>query len=184
MQQCHDDHPSDDLVEQETPRFRKMKPRVGVQYQQKVSKAPLAFDQYESTRPNASKLSMEYAHLTEQEVKEYQQGHHCNHKGELCRCLSSLIWKRDPTTTEASFCAPWNAWTRSVFFAIQNKSPISIPGILVLTISTDMDSKWDGGGYHLLKRLIGASWSSPPGVGCRLSFSSTTVWFKVGVTVL
>ena len=76
MQQCYD-HPSVEL--EEAPRFKRMKPRVGIQYQTKVSKGPLPSDQYESTRPIPSQQSTEYAHLTEKEVKEYQEGH----KGEL-----------------------------------------------------------------------------------------------------
>ena len=77
MQQCYE-HPAEELV---VPRFKRMKPRVGIQYQTKVAKAPVVSlsDKYESTRPVPSLLSTEYAHLTEHEVKEYQDGH----KGEL-----------------------------------------------------------------------------------------------------
>jgi hypothetical protein len=76
QQQCYE-CPAEELV---MPRFKRMKPRVGIQYQTKVPKASLPFDKYESNRPIPSQLSKEYAHLTSQEVDDYQKG--CD-KGEL-----------------------------------------------------------------------------------------------------
>jgi hypothetical protein len=59
----------------EEPRFKKMKPRVGSQYQIKVPKAPCyhhhlgGCSKYESVRPAPNKLSTEYTHLTMEEVE-------------------------------------------------------------------------------------------------------------------
>ncbi len=71
QQQCYE-YPVEEL---EVPRFKRMKPRVGIQYQTKVPKASIiALDKYESNRPIPSRLSTDYAHLTAQEVDEYQKG--------------------------------------------------------------------------------------------------------------
>ncbi len=68
------------MTPDEEPRFKKMKPRVGSQYQIKVPKAPSyhlgGCSTYESDRPAPNKLSTEYTHLTLEEVETAKQLHH------------------------------------------------------------------------------------------------------------